>query len=379
MFVMCWNNYIYRIFDTLRFPLVILIVFLHLKGEPSSMQIDWNNFSFIDGYNLLRTYVSCVICNIAVPLFFLMSGYLFYNRIGELTKDIYLKKIKRRLKTLCIPYFFWISLFMIGNVIFIIRSPESVSVWNSFFRYFKENGGMRIYWDCYVLGGGETPIGFVQDNSAPLLIPMWFVRDLIVVTLCSPFLWWLIRQMGLMIVLIISICYVFQYWPYIHGVSSVSFFFYSLGIYLSRHADVIDAFFGKYGLHLFISTICISFLLVYIINSNWLYAPYLMRVFMIIGSFSALFLAYKLVLTHKKIAWQKLSNASFVVYAMHMVFVSKYVRVFFRKTIVVDYSMPTLFFEYLAVPLITISVCLIFYYILRKYLPQFLLFVSGGR
>ena len=129
---MIWNDNVYRIFDTLRFPLVVLIVFLHLKGEPSDMCIDWHHFSLVDFYNCVRIYLSCIVCNVAVPSFFVMSGYLFYHRNNTLSIGLFWKKIYHRLKSLCIPYLFWIFLFMVGNVVLIARSPECTSFWNAF-------------------------------------------------------------------------------------------------------------------------------------------------------------------------------------------------------------------------------------------------------
>ena len=293
---------------------------------------------------------------------------------------IYLEKIIRRAKTLCVPYLFWNSIFMIGNVFLIIRSPECMSVYDSVYSYFMKFGGFRMYWDCYVLGGGEPPIGFVQDNSAPLLIPMWFVRDLIMVSLFSPLLWWLTKKMGTLFVTSLAFCYVFQFWPYIHGVSSVSFFFFSIGIFMSRHADDIDEYFNKCGIIISVITLCFSFLLIYLINSNWSYYPYVMRVFMIIASFTALFITNIIVKSNIYIGvWLRLSKASFAVYAMHMVFVSKYVRIFVRRTFGVDDSFPFLFIEYVTVPFITIIICLFFYIIIKMFFPKALLFITGGR
>ena len=51
-----WKEIKYDVFDWLRFPLVLLVVFLHCKGKPDDMHIDWINFGLLDGYNLLRIY-----------------------------------------------------------------------------------------------------------------------------------------------------------------------------------------------------------------------------------------------------------------------------------------------------------------------------------
>ena len=74
---MRWNDNIFRLFDILRFPLVILIVFLHCKGTPVFCPIDWQHFGVMDGY----TFV-CVSTNLFfdVWLFVLLSiGFYFFE------------------------------------------------------------------------------------------------------------------------------------------------------------------------------------------------------------------------------------------------------------------------------------------------------------
>lgn len=86
-----------------NFILSVLIVLLHSNCKVT---LGWNN----DGTNLsnfielLTTYISCI-GHIAVPMFYIISAYLFYHNISTL-KDT-LSKIKKRIKTLLIPYLLW--------------------------------------------------------------------------------------------------------------------------------------------------------------------------------------------------------------------------------------------------------------------------------
>ena len=58
-------------------------------------------FSFVEG-----------IARIGVPLFFFISGFLFFY-YDDFSKNVYLGKIKKRFKSLVVPYIFW-NLVVVG-------------------------------------------------------------------------------------------------------------------------------------------------------------------------------------------------------------------------------------------------------------------------
>ena len=373
-----WKEIKYDVFDWLRFPLVLLVVFLHCKGKPDDMHIDWINFGVLDGYNLLRIYISCIISGVAVLLFFMISGYLFYNRVIEFSFRVYVDKIKRRVKSLLVPYFFWILLFMIGNIILIIHYSEGVSVWGIIKTYIVDHRYWHMFWDCWSPEMSKNPpIGIIQDNSAPLLIPMWYVRDLFVVSLFSPILWWGVKKADVIFVVILGICFVFKFWPYIHGVSIQSFFFFTLGILLSKHEEMIDFLFRRWGRFLILISFSLSIYLVYLFNANFLFYDYFYSSFAIVFSLAALYLSYICVQRKYARALLKLAMASFVVYALHMVFISRYITIFVDRLGCDRISF--LFLEYMLVPLMTSSICVLLYFVVRRYCPNMLLLLSGGR
>lgn len=69
-------------------------------------------------YHSMQLYVRTVICGVAVPTFFCISGFLFFRKIKEWDWIIYGQKIKRRINSLLIPYICWnlLSLFFITLV-----------------------------------------------------------------------------------------------------------------------------------------------------------------------------------------------------------------------------------------------------------------------
>lgn len=77
-----------RTIEWLRFPLVVAVVFIHSFGEPKEYVLPLQNistFSGVDIYNLTRICFSHVLTHIAVPVFFVISGYLFFYNVKEFT------------------------------------------------------------------------------------------------------------------------------------------------------------------------------------------------------------------------------------------------------------------------------------------------------
>lgn len=80
----------------LRFPLVLMVVFIHSSGF-GEFQTDSFNFSALSDINLYdfsRILVSQILCQVAVPLFFIISGYLFYTKFDNQSWswEIWIKK-----------------------------------------------------------------------------------------------------------------------------------------------------------------------------------------------------------------------------------------------------------------------------------------------
>ncbi len=95
--------------NLLRFPLIVGVVFVHayettVGFSGGSVSIGLNQNNVISEF--IRNLISQEIARIAVPIFFLMSGYLFFAGFVW-SKENYLDKVKSRIKTLLIPFLFW--------------------------------------------------------------------------------------------------------------------------------------------------------------------------------------------------------------------------------------------------------------------------------
>ena len=115
------------------------------------------------------------ITNICVPLFFVMSGYLFFwNVPGKPDAKWFWKKIRSRFYTLLIPYLL----------------------------------AVVIAWLCYYFAFRVVPSmvdGFLGDRwkdplfvfwTGPVNLSLWFIRELMIVVVLSPLVYLIIRYTG---------------------------------------------------------------------------------------------------------------------------------------------------------------------------------------
>lgn len=170
--------------DFLRFPLIVGVVYLHVYFEDPALL---KGLSYVLSPGHVCYYVcqlfSLVFGRIPVPLFFLISGFLFFYRTELLWQD-YLKKIKNRIYSLLIPYISWHLLWLFLALLFN--------------KYFNINH-------------------------------FWFVRDLMIIAIFGPLVKFLIIKLKWSILFIAFIAWFFNLFDY----GTTTFFFFTLGAYFS--------------------------------------------------------------------------------------------------------------------------------------------------
>lgn len=93
---------------------------------------------------------------------------------------------------------------------------------------------LKSFWEFRFEGLGES-------KSMPIDFPLWYVRDLMIVVLCSPLLYRLIKCGRLLVGLIGGIWLSFN--PEFCGIDMTGFFFFTLGGYFSMNkVDLADIF-----------------------------------------------------------------------------------------------------------------------------------------
>ena len=81
-----------KVLDCLRFPMIVLVVYIHYWGENITGNYGVGN----QIYDSIRIFMCHVISRAAVPTFFLISGYYFFFRIENFKFGICKEKLKKK-------------------------------------------------------------------------------------------------------------------------------------------------------------------------------------------------------------------------------------------------------------------------------------------
>lgn len=204
----------------------------------------------------IKVYLSFVIPRIAVPLFFIYSGYFFFKG-KECGFRTCLGKMKIRMRTLLLPFFLWS---VIGALFFmcIDKSQRTLSILEIL---------NHTFWMSAYTPSSYIPqwVGYEIPKVTSLNMPLWYVRDLLILMYLSPLVYVVLQRKLLGLSLLISLWVVFllfntDKFPYI-GVDSLLFFFSGAFLsYLSKDVFMQPALVKKIVFMLVIITSIGAFL-----------------------------------------------------------------------------------------------------------------------
>jgi peptidoglycan/LPS O-acetylase OafA/YrhL len=168
--------------ERLRFPLAVAVVFIHaaemtiwLPGGASSRESSGQNWP-----TFLIQFFSEVLARIAVPAFFMISGFLLCAS-HPAGGGAWWSKIKSRIKSLLVPFLFWNFL-----VLLLYAGGQAFGPTKRFFSGRFLPVGQATFRDY-----ANALLGF---EGMPINAPLWFVRDLFLLVLIAPVLVFLVRR-----------------------------------------------------------------------------------------------------------------------------------------------------------------------------------------
>lgn len=354
----------------LRFPLAVLIVLLHARfqsGNIGNMYFAYSRENY-PIYCSISDLMSDFICQIAVPLFFIISGFLYFCNVSSFSWGVYIQKIKRRLNSLLIPYLFWNSIVLLLYVFIQTIFPELTSGINKYITSYTLNDWFHAYWDL---------------NGGPIALQFWFIRDLMVICVLTPILFFLIKNLDFLFVSLLGFLWLFGYYTGITALEIRPFFFFSLGALFSinKGYDIL-----KLCNFLFVPCAIISILVIimelYYYNSyriEWLSAYY--GIIERIGLFSLIIVCIfgtSWLLKHKLVSVNKfLLESNFFIFAYHGVALALIAK------IILKYYAPYTEFQaimaYIFNPTLTIIIGLGIFALLKKSFPKFTNVIIGNR
>ena len=208
----------------LRFPLIVGVVFIHSNILVVNIQgiiVRYDRCPFVSFVINLFSYVFADVC---VPLFFFISGFLFFYN-SYFTKEVYFHKIRSRIRSLFIPYLIWN---FVAFVILLIQVHPKVI---HFFPLLKD---YRVDIISFLSSFWVTNLPVeMSGNANPINTPLWFIRDLMVLVLMSQVIWWLVKNLKMGLIVILAFVWFFSLGKHIGFplLCHQSLFFFPLGAY----------------------------------------------------------------------------------------------------------------------------------------------------
>lgn len=181
-------------------------------------------------------FVGWTLPTFAVPIFFVISGYLLGVKSANGTAEgWYGKSVKKRLRTLLVPYFLWCTVFALTVIPFTVFGNHLAG------RALTSNTCMNeplwSVWNLFRIYGGDL-------NDGPACLPMWYIRNLFLLVLAAPLFFAVTsnRWTGALYLAATGGLFFAQTWLTTSssqlletGLSLRGFFFFPLGLYLARH------------------------------------------------------------------------------------------------------------------------------------------------
>lgn len=345
----------------LRFPLIIGVIFIHAYGTEvgmSSGAIGVANTGY--WVDFCRNLVSQGIARIAVPLFFLMSGYFFFLGF-KLSVEDYKRKIKSRIKTLFIPFLFWNF-----ATLFLLSLAQYLPVTQAFFS--GKNAPISTF------GIFDYLNAIFGIDRSPIAYQFWFIRDLMVMVLLVPVIYLFLNKAPNIFLFVILSLWFFNVWP-IYIPSVVAFAFFYAGAYFAYSKISLFALdrFGFVFLAFYLFVLVID-----TATKDYMLNNYMHNIGILLGIASVFFITKEMIeIKFLKTFLLWASGCSFFVFAVHEPLLTAIKKISYKMFIPNnDIAVLSLYF---VIPLFVIIISVVLYISMKTITPKFLSVISGGR
>lgn len=227
-----WRRVQSATIDWLRPAMAFMVVCLHVQLFYTGRQWALGGGAF----DVFVIVLCKTLCPVAVPTFFFISGYLFFQGLESWDSGVWKRKMTRRVRTLLVPYVLWnlialaaFPLTRLGGSLLKGTPMAADSLWD----VIRERGLLRLFWDRTLFDGvaGSTTnlLGWCMPSGQPMDTPLWFVRDLMVVVLFTPVIHWLVRKTGAATVAVLGALFLADVWIPVPGFGIKATFFFVWG------------------------------------------------------------------------------------------------------------------------------------------------------
>lgn len=333
----------------LKCILCIGVVFIHARYFPDLTVLGIQNTVDYCVYNAIDSFFNLQFLNCTcVPLFFVISGYLFFLNIPEqYDLDVFKRKWISRIRSLFVPYLICNGLFLIYVIAIDLLHGEHVDI-----------SVLSAFWS--------------YTGGYPLMAPTWYLRDLMVVCLFAPIIWLIIKYTNFILPITLTVCWISGFWYEVPGLGIRSFLFFTIGAYIAyMKADFIELVRPRniWYVHILIFISLYGVFIYY--NSE------IVHKLAILASFPVwICFAYIVSLWINQKCTSTLVTGTFFAFLYHFPIAHR-VPVFVTKLFGI--SEPSVILCYFTGAIITSLSLLIVYYLGKKFMSRYFAVLVGGR
>ncbi len=355
----------------LRFILAVLVVFIHSKFDQSTVD-------FADGsmqltvplyVNIIQTIFTSVLGGVSVPLFFVISSYLFFAK-PKSTKE----NVKSKFKSIVLPYIFWTVL-----TILLYFAAQSFSFSRN---YFSKPENIIRSWNFsdFVQAFFARKTSYL-DYYHPLVYQFWYLRNLLIFMIFSPLIKFLAGRFpfsyfcAILAATLLRISGIFPDPLWIFP----ALFYFSLGFYavnnIQKILDFWDSIRWKDFAFAYILFVAVSMFFSFTENSASSVVDFLRTNFTIL-----LFVKLAGNLSKNEAVFNKLSALSaysFWIYAAHAPFVVTSIKKLISRALPMHGAF--ILVQFFATAFLCTVCLMIFGFLLKKFLPGVFAFTTGRR
>jgi fucose 4-O-acetylase-like acetyltransferase len=332
-----------RRLTALRFPLIVAVVLIHANNDRIGLPTPDGGAAQVA--HVTRRTLSDELAAVAVPLYFLLAGFLFFAGLAPGPAPLR-AKLARRMRTLLVPFLVWnvalgAAFLAVGHF---PREPLALL---------------------------DATFGITRP---PAVYPFWFLRDLMIAVALAPLLAPLARRAPWLGLIVFGVPWLTHTWP-IKTPGAVSLGFFFVGAATALHGRSL------FALDRWTNTLTVTWWLVIafiVADATGPAFPYLHQLGILLGvgavlGWSACVLA-RPTLERKLIT---LAASAFFVFAAHEPALTLARRV--ATKIVGDRGPVVELALYLALPCALIVTLVIVHRILVRVAPRAVQFATGGR
>lgn len=335
----------------LRFPLIFLIILLHCYSTVGLPGDHGLYFRVIYPFSLW-------LGETGVPGFFFISGFLFF-----LSKKRYLQKLESRFHTLLIPYLLWNALLLaLYIIVYLAGYPQDINGKN--IADYTLIDYIRAFWDRG---------SYDEGNFVPILCPFWYIRNLLIMSVLSPFFFYLVKYGREVFLLAVAVWWLMT--PH-NAFISQTILFFCLGAYFSiLNKNPLEIF---YKYKVFFLTTCVVFAFADILVHTIFITPINLQLhrLALIFNIPVLFIIADYC-CQRGISSKLLPNAAFIVFSVHYPIVVIMRKICAAK---LGYASDLIHIPlYFVCVIVATAISMIIYMCMDKYMPKIKTILSGNR